>query len=63
MFYLIGASDYNTPFELSYEYYKTVEAPLKDYIWFNRSSHSPLAEEPEKFSKTLAEKILQVEAM
>lgn len=63
MFYLIGASDYNTPFELSYEYYKTVEAPLKDYIWFNRSGHSPLAEEAEKFSKTLAEKILQVEAM
>ena len=63
VFYLIGSSDYNTPFELSYEYYKSIEAPMKDYIWFKESAHSPLAEEPDKFGKTLVEKIELIEAM
>lgn len=63
LFYLIGSSDYNTPFELSYEYYNSIEAPMKDYIWFKESAHSPLAEEPDKFGKTLVEKIELIEAM
>ena len=61
MFYLIGTSDYNTPFELSYEYYQSIEAPIKDFIWFNESAHSPFAEEPEKFRNCLIEKIYMIE--
>lgn len=53
VYFCIGRYDYNTPFELSYDYYEKLKAPHKEYIWFERSAHSPIFEEPEKFCETI----------
>lgn len=53
VYFCTGRHDYNTPFELSYRYYETLNAPHKEYIWFERSAHSPIFEEPDKFCDTV----------
>lgn len=54
IYFFIGRSDYNTPFELSYDYYMNLDAPKgKHYIWFDRSGHVPYLEEPVKFREEL----------
>lgn len=53
VYFCIGRHDYNTPFELSYKYYEVLKAPKKEFIWFERSAHSPIFEETEEFSKTM----------
>jgi pimeloyl-ACP methyl ester carboxylesterase len=30
-----------------------LEAPSKEFIWFENSAHAPLFEEPEKFNDTV----------
>lgn len=58
IYFLIGRHDYNTPFKLTEEYFSQLEAPYKELIWFDRSAHSPMYEEADKFNKVLIEKIL-----
>jgi pimeloyl-ACP methyl ester carboxylesterase len=48
-FFLTGRYDYVSSFELVNKYYNQLEAPLKELIWFERSSHSPHIEEPDIF--------------
>jgi len=62
VYFCIGRYDYNTPFELSYKYYETLKAPHKEYIWFERSAHSPIFEEPEKFCDTIVRIKKEIEA-
>jgi pimeloyl-ACP methyl ester carboxylesterase len=59
IYYLIGKMDYTTPFELVQEYFDFIQAPYKEIIWFEKSSHSPIFEEPEKFNDILINKILK----
>lgn len=61
-YFCIGRHDYNTPFELSYKYYEILKAPHKEYIWFERSAHSPNFEEPEKFNETVVRIKKEIEA-
>jgi len=61
-YFCIGRYDYNTPFELSYKYYETLKAPHKEYIWFERSAHSPIFEEAEKFCDTMVRIKNEIEA-
>jgi len=59
IYFLIGKMDYTTPFELVQKYYDFVQAPYKEIIWFEKSSHSPIFEEPDKFNDILINKILK----
>jgi pimeloyl-ACP methyl ester carboxylesterase len=53
VYFLIGRFDYNTPWELSEQYFRTLKAPTKKYIWFKKSAHAPNYEEPENFGNAL----------
>lgn len=48
-FFLTGRYDYVSSFELVSKYYSQLESPLKELIWFERSSHAPHIEEPDIF--------------
>ncbi|WBW95569.1 alpha/beta fold hydrolase [Oceanirhabdus sp. W0125-5] len=45
-----GRYDYNTPSILVEEYYNLLQAPYKEFIWFEDSAHFPQFEEVEKFT-------------
>jgi pimeloyl-ACP methyl ester carboxylesterase len=45
-----GSSDYNTPWPLVKQYASMIEAPEKSFTLFDKSGHSPLFEESDKFN-------------
>lgn len=53
VFFISGAYDYNTPWELVERYTNTINAPYKEFIKFEKSGHSPVFEEPERFNKEI----------
>jgi pimeloyl-ACP methyl ester carboxylesterase len=55
VFFLAGRYDYVTPGELAKEYFEMLEAPMKDFIWFENSAHDVNYDEPDKFGRTLTE--------
>ena len=59
VYFLQGRCDYNTPGEVSYDYFQMLEAPSKEFIWFERSAHAPIFEEPEKFNQMMVDKVLK----
>lgn len=58
VYFFVGKHDYTTPFELIEDYYRLIEAPEKQIIYFDNSAHFPFFEEPEKFCLEL-EKVLK----
>lgn len=59
VYIISGKYDYNTPFELAEKYYQKLQAPKKEFIWFEKSAHSPNYEETEKFDEVMIEKVLK----
>ena len=53
-----GSLDNNTPAELVEHYFELIKAPTKELIWFEKSAHSPLNDEPQRFKQLLREKLL-----
>lgn len=53
VFFISGAYDFNTPWELVQRYTNTLKAPHKEFIKFEKSGHSPVFEEPEIFNKEI----------
>jgi len=53
VYFISGAADYNTPWELVERYAAILRAPHKEFIKFERSGHSPVFEEPERFNAEL----------
>lgn len=53
VFFISGAYDYNTPWELVERYYNKLHAPIKEFIKFEKSGHSPVFEEPDKFNREI----------
>jgi pimeloyl-ACP methyl ester carboxylesterase len=49
----LGRHDRNTIPELAESWLHRLTAPRKELVWFDRSGHAPLFEEPEKFEKFL----------
>jgi len=48
-----GRKDPLTPSLPVYEYFEKIQAPCKEYIWFENSGHNLFFEEPDKFLKSL----------
>lgn len=49
-----GKKDYNTPFQLTDEYFDKVKAPKgKELVVFEQSAHTPFMAEPEKFNREI----------
>jgi pimeloyl-ACP methyl ester carboxylesterase len=49
IFFLLGKHDYQVPFECSIVYFEHLKAPLKEIFLFEKSGHSPMFEETDKF--------------
>ncbi len=58
VFFLQGKYDYVTPSILVESYFTNLKAPAKELIWFEKSGHHPMYEEPNKFDTYLIENIL-----
>jgi proline iminopeptidase len=44
-----GRHDFNVNSQLAAEWFATVEAPTKHFVWFEHSAHLPMTEEPGKY--------------
>ncbi|MDR2731483.1 MAG: alpha/beta hydrolase [Treponema sp.] len=55
-----GRLDNNTPASLVEEYFAAIEAPRKELIWFEKSGHNPMNDEPVLFKNTLRAMLTEV---
>lgn len=53
VYFTVGRHDYLTPFVLVEEYFRLLNAPHKELIWFDKSSHAPMYEESERFMEII----------
>ncbi|MBI9011498.1 MAG: alpha/beta hydrolase [Clostridiales bacterium] len=55
VYFCAGRYDYNTPSTLVEAYYNIIEAPKKNFYWFEKSAHEPHLVEVKKFSDIMKE--------
>lgn len=60
VFIVAGRYDRNTDADLAHEYYDKIEAPTKQFRWFEQSAHSPPFEEPQAFNDFMIKQVLPV---
>src|SRR3989344_1386796 len=53
VYFAVGRHDYQTPSLIAKEYLEKLQAPKKELIWFEKSAHNPMYEEPDKFNKLM----------
>lgn len=63
IYFVLGKHDYEVPSVLAEQYFKIIEAPKKELIWFENSAHFAFTEENEKFNDLLINHILPTIAM
>jgi esterase/lipase len=50
VFILAGRGDHQSEASVAYHFYEQVQAPKKAFVWFERSGHNPMFEEPRAFT-------------
>ena len=55
VFFTEGRHDMNTPPSIAWRWFEAIEAPRKEWHWFEESAHSPIKEEPELWGKVVRE--------
>jgi proline iminopeptidase len=60
IFIVSGRYDRNTDANLAHEYFDKIEAPAKQFKWFEKSAHSPPFEEPQAFNDFMIKEVLPV---
>lgn len=58
VYFLQGSHDALTPSSLVEEYFNLLSAPKKELIWFDKSAHHPMYEEPGKYEDVLTHTVL-----
>ena len=58
-----GRHDQNTPIPLALDWFEKLQAPRKEWIWFEYSAHSPIKNEPDKWGDAVRRIILSEEKM
>ena len=53
-----GIYDYTVSYALAKNYFDKLQAPIKGFYTFEKSAHSPLFEETQKFGQNLLEDVL-----
>lgn len=53
VYFLAGRHDHETPGELAEAYYNFLEAPTKNFTWFENSAHNVMYDEPDKTNQEL----------
>ena len=56
--FLAGRHDPYTRQSLIWDYYQTIKAPHREFVWFDNSGHFPFFEEKQKFVDELVERVL-----
>ena len=59
VYFFIGRHDVNAMTTLVEQYYAALEAPHKEIVWFEKSGHTPLYEEPRKWAETMRTRLLE----
>lgn len=54
----LGRHDYNVAASVASEWFETLQAPAKELVWFERSGHVVMSEEPGRTLVALVEKVL-----
>lgn len=62
VYFFVGRHDLSAPPSLAEDYYRILEAPEKEWLWFENSGHSPWINEKEKFVKELVQRFQYEEA-
>lgn len=57
IFFFEGRYDYTAAASVVEKYFPRIEAPHKELLWFEKSAHWPMTEEPERFAKLLIERV------
>jgi proline iminopeptidase len=60
VFIVAGRYDRNTDADLAHEYFEKIEAPTRQFKWFEQSAHSPPFEEPAAFNAFMIDEVLPV---
>jgi len=55
---LEGCFDHNANAVLAERWFNQLQAPYKELIWFEHSSHSPMIFKMDQFNQVLSEKVL-----
>jgi pimeloyl-ACP methyl ester carboxylesterase len=58
VFLFEGRHDPYCPPSLIWDYYESIKAPHKEFIWFDNSGHFPFFEEQQKFANELVRRVL-----
>jgi proline iminopeptidase len=58
IFFFEGRHDPYCPPSLIWDYTQTIEAPQKEFVWFDNSGHFPFFEEQQKFANELVQQVL-----
>jgi pimeloyl-ACP methyl ester carboxylesterase len=58
IYFFSGARDFITNKDIAYRYFQNLKAPLKEFYWFDNSSHYPCFEENEKFIDIVVNEVL-----
>jgi pimeloyl-ACP methyl ester carboxylesterase len=53
VYFLVGAKDYQTNFEITKRYFEKLKAPKKELFWFNESAHLLNLTESKKFQQVI----------
>jgi pimeloyl-ACP methyl ester carboxylesterase len=57
-YFFTGRYDYNTPFQLVEQYVELLDAPHKEIVWFEESSHFMNVTDPDHYQDMLINKVL-----
>jgi pimeloyl-ACP methyl ester carboxylesterase len=61
VYFVSGIYDYTVNYQMSKDYLKEIDAPVKGFYTFSNSAHSPIFEEPEWFNQILVSDVLNSE--
>ncbi|MCA0390069.1 MAG: alpha/beta hydrolase [Bacteroidetes bacterium] len=59
VYFLSGIHDFTVNYELSREYLKNIDAPVRGFYSFDASAHSPMHEEPMRFIHLLKNDVIE----
>ena len=58
IYFMVGKLDYQTHFQITRDYYEILEAPRKEWFWFEDTGHSIPSQSPEKLQELVLQQIL-----
>jgi len=59
--FIVGRYDYQVPYECSVQYFNKLKSPDKKIVWFDKSGHTPMFEEPDKFIEVMRNEIKRIQ--